>query len=369
MGTKTMRRLGGLGAAALLVAAGCGGDDADQADEGIGGVELGGPGAEGAEASSSGFEATPGYLSEVVDASTGESYRYEMTMEMDLGGDPIDFGGPIATGEFDGTRNHMQMDMGAMFAGIMSSVGGGGELPNGLPTGDLTIEYVTDTDAMYMRAPFFAAMFGELPAGTDTSSLGEAGGLVEAFGQLGDGWGKVDLTALGDVLPSEAAASLGGGQAYDPAVFLEMLRSADGAEELGTDEIDGDPVSGLSAEVSMADMVEAQGMSPDDLGSSADVAAMTFPLEVWVDADDHIRRIHFSFDEETLAEAGGAASEEAVATLGGVGMTMTMDFADYGDSSIEVEVPADDEVVDITDDFVAGYESIDDLSTGVGMPS
>jgi hypothetical protein len=35
---------------------------------------------------------------------------------------------------------------------------------------------------------------------------------------------------------------------------------------------------------------------------------------------------------------------------------MTMDFTDYGDGSIEIDVPED--AVDITDDFVAAYEDL-----------
>jgi len=358
MGT-TIRRLAALGgAAALLLGTACGDDDADQADDETSGVELDGPGSEGA-ADPAGFEATPGYLSKVVEESTGQSYRYEMTMSMDIGGEPLDFGGPIATGEFDGTRNHMQMDMGVMFDAVMDSMGGSEDLPAGMDFGDMTVEYVTDTDAMYIRAPFFGAMLGEVPPGA-AGELGEAGGLVDAFGSLGDGWGRVDLSAMGDVLPGEAAGSLGGGQAYDPAVFLEMVRQSESAEELGSDEIDGEPVNGIAAEVSMAEMLEAQGMGPEDLGSGAEgMAGMTFPIEVWVGEDDLIRRLSYSFDEETLSDLGGADA------TGMGGVSATMDFLDYGDS-FEVEVPTDDEVVDITDAFVAGYESLDELNTPTG---
>jgi hypothetical protein len=165
------------------------------------------------------------------------------------------------------------------------------------------------------------------------------------------------------VAPGEAAGSLGGGQAYDPQVFLEMIRSSESAEELGTDEIDGVAVNGIAAEVSMADMLEAQGVSPEDLaGGGEEIAGMTFPMEVWVDADDLIRRIHYTFDDESLTDLGGAGGTPA---MGGV--SMTMDFLDYG-GDITVEVPSGDEVVDITDDFVAGYESMDDLGPTGGVP-
>ena len=362
MGMTTMRRLVALGGAAtLLLATACGGDDADQADDDVSGVEMEGSESE-ASGSAGGFEASPGYLSKVVEESTGQSYRYEMTMSMELGGEPLDFGGPIATGEFDGTRNHMQMDMGLMFEAIMGSMGGGEDLPGGMSMDDMNIEYVVDADAMYIRAPFFGAMLGGVPAGA-AGEMGEAGALLEAFGSLGDGWGKVDIAAMGDVAPGEAAGSLGGGQAYDPQVFLDMIRESESAEELGTDEIDGVPVSGIAASVDMGDMLEAQGMSPEEVGGAVeDMAGLTFPMEVWIDADDLIRRIDYAFDEETLAELGGGAD---AAGMGGI--SMTMDFLDYG-GDITVEVPSGDEVVDITEDFVAGYESMDELGPTSGVP-
>ena len=358
--TRTRRLVAVGGAMALLLAAGCG-NDADQAEDDISGVELD-AGNQGAEGASEGFQATPGYLSKVVDDSTGQAFRYEVSMEMSLGGESLDFGGPIATGEFDGTRQYMHMDMGAMFEGMTSSLGGGEDLPFDTSGDGMTVEYVIDSDAMYMRAPFFATMFGSLPAGQD---LAGADGLVDAFTQLGDKWGRVDLSALGDVLPGEAAGSLGGGQTFDPTVFLDMIRASESVEELGTDSIDGVDVTGLAAEVSMADMLQAQGMSADDLGAGADALPdASFPIEVWVDGDDLIRRIDFTFDSEALADMAGQAGQDAGASdvLGGVGFGMTMDLSDYGDGSIEIEVPAGDEVVDITDSFMEGFQSLGELS-------
>lgn len=357
---RKIRRLMALsGALALLVGAGCA-EEADQADDGPDEVET--DTQEGVE-ESGGFEASTGFLSKLVDDTDNQSYRYSMTMEMSMGGQSIDFGGPIATGEYQDGRQYMRMDMGAMFEGIMGSMGGsGGEaLPPGMTGDDMVIEYLVDAETMYMRAPFFATMFGSMPPGTD---LGEAGGLVEAFGALGDGWGKIDIAALGDVAPGEAAGALGGGQSFDPSIFLDMIRDAEGVEELGTDEIDGEQVTGLAAEVSMVDMLEVQGLSPEDLGPGTEgMSDLTFPLEVWVDGDEQLRRINFTFDEEAFGDIAESQGEDPgeIAEMGGVGMTMSMDFSDWGDDSISVEAPTSD-VVDITDDFVQGYEAMEDLS-------
>lgn len=353
----TLRRLAALGGAAVLLAGvGCGSDSDD--DAGGGDVKTGEPGT---------FEASPGYLRKVVDESEQQAHRFEVDAQIAMLGETIDIDG-MMTGEFDGTREHMVMDMGAMMEQMMGALGeDGGDLPSEFLGDDMTVETVVDSDAMYMRAPFFATLGSAMPSGED---LGEAGDLFDAFTQLDDKWGKVDLAELGDVLPGEAAGALGGGQTYDPSVFLDMIKASDDVKELGSDEIDGVTVTGLSANVSMADMLESQNMSADDLGTDiGELGDVGFPMEVWIDGDGLIRRIKFSFDDETMTDiaesSGEDIPEEDLAELGGFGFGMTMDFTDYGDDSITVEVPSGDEVVDITDEFVEGYESLGDMSVDV----
>lgn len=355
---RTTRRLAALGtAAALLVSIGCG-SDAEKADDGADETAAENAGSGGPE----GFEASPGYLTKLVDETSEQAYRYEVGMDVGFGGESIDFGGPIATGEFDGTRQYMHMDMGVMFQGMAGQFGADEELPAEFTGNGMTVEYVIDTDAMYIRAPFFATTFGSVPAGTD---LGEAGGLLESFGSLGESWGRVDLTALGDTLPGEAASALGGGRTFDPQMFLDMISDAEDVEELGTDEIDGETVTGLAAEVNMADLLGAQNVDLGDLGPEAEgMSDLSFPLEVWIDGDDQLRRITFSFDSEAFSDVAEESGED-LAELDGLGdmsFGTTIDFSDYGDDSISVDVPTGDEVVDITDSFVTGFESLEDLS-------
>ena len=353
----TLRRLAALGGAAvLLVGVGCGSDDdGDNADGGSTDVKTDVPG---------GFEASPGYLRKVVDETEGQTYRFAVDAQFSMLGDSFEID-DMMTGEFDGTREHMVMDMGAMMEEMAGAFSDGEDLPGGLTGDSMTMETIVDSDAMYLRAPFFATL-GDAMAGSE-DDLGSAGDLFGTFTQLDDKWGKVDLSKLGDVLPGEAASALGGGQTYDPSVFLEMIKSSDSVKELGTDEIDGVTVSGLSADVSMAEILESQNMSADDLGSDLDdLGDAGFPMEVWIDGDGLIRRIKFSFDESTLTDIAEASGEEVPAddleSLGSFGFGMTMDFSDYGDDSISVDVPGDDEVVDITDEFVEGYESLGEMS-------
>jgi hypothetical protein len=224
------------------------------------------------------------------------------------------------------------------------------------------MEQVTDGEAIYLRAPFFAALTGSIPESELDDDAG--GALFDIYDRLGDDWGRIDIDALGDVLPSEAQQALGGGQNGDPRVFLDMLRDTEQVEDLGTDEIDGDEVHGLAADVDLGDLLKASGTDPDDIGGgttdeTGDLTAFSFPLEVWIDGDDHVRRIDFTFGADSfadLAEGSGADIGEMPGELGDFSMGMTMDFTDYGDDSISIEPP--DDAVDITDDFVAAYEDL-----------
>jgi hypothetical protein len=223
-----------------------------------------------------------------------------------------------------------------------------------------------------MRAPFLGAMADEMGSSGELGVEVDAGGeeLVAAFGELGDGWGRIDLDELGDVLPGDVQQSLGG-QSTSPDVFLDMLRSTGEVEDLGTDEIDGVEVHGLAAEIDFEDMLEAQGMDPGQLeepGGDESVAGMMdafrLPLEVWIDGDDQIRRITFRFGGDSFAEMADEVAEQTgeqvpvdeMSEMFDFEMGMTMDFADYGDDSIEVEAP--DGAVDITDAFVAASDDI-----------
>jgi hypothetical protein len=292
------------------------------------------------------FAASPDYVASVVDASRSTSYRYSMSFSFDMGGQSVD--ADLATGEVDGERSHMEMDFGALFREMGSGLGD--EVPTSeLADADLTMEQVTDGEAIYLRAPFFAALTDIVPESELDDDAG--GALFDIYGQLGDGWGRIDIDALGDVLPAEAEQALGGGQNANPQVFLDMLRDTEKVEDLGTDEIDGDEVHGL-------------GTDPDDVGGGTtdavgDLTAFSFPLEVWIDGDDHVRRIDFTFGADSfadLAEDSGADVGEMPDELGDFSVGMTMDFADYGADDISIEAPGD--AVDITDDFVAAYEEI-----------
>jgi len=332
-----MRRLAAtaLASALLLGFVACGGDDDDGSD-GISTTKDGKP---------EGFAASPGFLKKVVDETDGESFRYSATVDMGgLLGSGSGSGSsdtPLLTGETDGELQSMHMDLSAAFGALGEA---GGEDLGSL--GDaFKMDTVIDGDTMYIHAPFFASM----------GALGGDG--ADDLKVLADGWGKVDLKALGDV----GASGFDTSQSMDPKVFLDLLRESGKVKELGTDTIDGVKVTGLSAEVNFGELAKSQNLDSNQLGDVGDLSDMTFPLEVWVDGEGLLRRLSFSFDMESMAKAIDEAGEdsESLGNLGGMEYGMTMDFTDYGDD-IEIDVP--DDATDVTEAFKKMSEMSADMS-------
>lgn len=313
------------------------------------------------------FAATSEYLTGIAEATDGQTYRvaFDMTMRFSGEGESVEMGGPLMTGEVDGDMSAMTMDLGAMFDDLANQLPAGEAPPDELLGSDLTMEMVTDASTLYLRAPYFASLADM--AGGAANDLGPLGDLAE----LDDQWGRIDMSR---VSPSQVA-SAAGSQSADPQAYLDIVAQGDDVQDLGTDAIDGAEVRGLGATITYGDMVSAQGLDPDDIrgqlplpdGDEAfdDVAdamlAMEVPVEVWVDGDDHVRRISLAFDMGDLL-AGIESVGPAPADLS-MGFDMSMSFSDYGDESIEIEVPQAS--VDLTDTFV----ELSERGGGFGGPS
>lgn len=300
-------------AAGLLFVAGCGqgGDGAD--------VEAGQP---------AGFAATKDYLVGLVDDTADEAFRFEMAM--DIEGLPSGMEMPSMTGEQDGELMSMTMDMSAMAEGE--------DLPPGLDEDDLVMEMAGDATTMYMRAPFLGALADESEVARQPEWMRQ---FVEGLAQ---GWVSIDLSALGDLGRGQAAGAVGG-SGMDPQMMLDLVRAADSVTELGEDVVRGVPVTGLGAEMTLADMIGAQGGDPAAVPRQ--MADIVVAMEVWVDSDGLIRRVDLGYELDGELLGAGAPSS--------IGFGFTLDFFDYGDDSIEVELPAD--AVDVTDAFRQLLES------------
>jgi hypothetical protein len=342
----------GLGTTAALVLGACA-QEASTPDTVTGG-ELGD------------FAATTDYLSGVARAAEEQSFRMAIDMTMRgsaPGEDEFEASGQMITGEVDGETSSMVLDMGPMMD----------DLPPGESVdGDLTMTMVTDGEAMYVQAPLFGTLAEmALSEGATRSDLGPLAALAE----LDEGeWGRVDLEGL----TMAEVAQTTGAQGVSADVFLDMAADGEDVEDLGTEDIRGVETRGLGATSTFEDMILAQGVTLDEFrdqfptGVPGEISEeeldtvidamldLEIPLEVWVDDDDNVRRVTFALDMTELMS--GLAELDPSAAGVEMSMDMSMDLFDYGDESIQIEVPT--ESTDVTDEFLELMEG-----TGFGGAS
>lgn len=253
---------------------------------------------------------------------------------------------PLMTGEIDGDDYHMLMDLGPMMTEMADMMGE--TMPSEIADTDLTMEMAGDPEELYLRAPMFASLGGP----TEPGAAGE-------FVGLGDGWGHVDVAALGDLVPGDVAAAMGG-QGIDPQAVVDMMQSAGDVEDLGEGDVRGTAVHGLSAEVAMADLMEASGQDPEAVAAAAgpgegeaigELYDMTTAIEVWIDDDGYLRRMAFGYGMDEIAEAMAEdPGDLGQLGLGDMRFSYVMDMFDYG-TAVDFEPPAD--AIDITDAYAA----------------
>jgi hypothetical protein len=273
------------------------------------------------------YEATPAYLTASADRSQAQPYRMEMRQSL-AGGDEV----VVETGEWDGERFHLRQDLAAQFGPL---------LPADVDT-DLTIETAGDDSTLYVRMPVLAAL-EDLTSGFAITPFGD---LID---RLGTGWGRVDLAELADVMPGlgDAASPLG---THMPQLFVDAVANARDVEELGRDEIRGVAVDGLAAEVPFARLLGAQGTASGDVLND-----ITVPIEAWVDDSGLVRRVKFGIHRDDLAGALGQENDPVTMPSFPVDVDYTLDLFDYGDESIDVELPPD--AIDVTDAYRQMFES------------
>jgi hypothetical protein len=295
------------------------------------------------------FEATTDFLRQAAERSTSDGYRTEMRMSVT--GEVDDDAPAFMSGVVDGDRQHITIDLSTVMA--QSAELAGQPLPPEMGQVDWTMEMAADPEVIYLRAP----MYAQLAELADGAALGPAAGLAE----IGDGWGYIDVAALGDKVPSDVAAALGSGGA-DPAAIVDAIAAAESVEDAGTSEVRGTPVHGMSAEVSMGEIMEASGQDPDamaeaiGMGAGAEAVAdaiyeLTAPVTVWIDDDGLLRRMEYGFDmAEALDAAGAGSGGLGAAGVAGMQFNAVVDMFDHG-AELEFEPP--DDAVDVTDTFAA----------------
>jgi hypothetical protein len=300
------------------------------------------------------FAATGRFLAEASQRSSAEPHRLELSMTMVgvAAGPDLDVEFPLATGEVDGAASAFHMDLRPMTEELAAADGAAAGIPDDV---DMTMDIVSDGGpVMYMRTPLFATIAAEAPPEVD---LGPITDLME----IDDRWGRLDTSAIDGASMAEVQQAVGTPGGADPRVLLDLVAGADDVQELGQDEVDGDGVNGLAAEVTITELLEAQGQDPesyfdqmtgsfggrtsDDVTAAAqEIYETPIPLEVWVDGAGYVRRIAYEMDLAAIARAQGGGPQQLEELTAGYIVELT----DYGDESIEVELPAEEETIDIT---------------------
>jgi hypothetical protein len=184
----------------------------------------------------------------------------------------------------------------------------------GLDPDDFVMEFRYVGSWMYMRSPLFEE------------------GLPE-----GKTWLGLDLRRA---LASQGISAGALTQQQNPGDYLEYLRGTSGeVEKLGTEEVRGVETTHYRA---TADLRRAPGVKPEDAERLVELTGSAeMPMEVWIDADDMVRRLRM---EMTMKQPGSEAETTT---------DQTIDFFNFGPKP-RVEPPPRDEVKDGTDLAIEG---------------
>lgn len=180
-----------------------------------------------------------------------------------------------------------------------------GDTPIPLGGGDMTVLIDGTTGVVYLDA---SALGGFLPEGAGWVSI-DLGALAEQSGQPLD-----DLDEF----------------ALDPSDIARSLLDSEDATEVGIDTIDGVEVRHYEVSVDIAAALAAVPQAELDPAIGELELPDTITYDVWITADNQLRRVSFG-------------TEIAGQTIG-----MQLDMT-TSDEPLGVELPADDDVVDLTD--------------------
>jgi len=209
-------------------------------------------------------------------------------------------------------------------------------------------------------------------AGLDPTAAAE-------LGPFADGPVAIDLAAVGALGDADAQALVQqfgqGTQVTDPAALLDALRSIDVVTEVGTDSVEGTPVTVYEARVSMAQYYDALGMditdqlsSMEDFGIAADSAEaemiesmlpaleeLTVDMMIMLDADGLVRRIETGMDMGEMMTSMFSGDPDMAAMFGDIEVVVDtwQNFSDYGTAVTITPPPA----VDMTSELAGLIES------------
>jgi hypothetical protein len=142
------------------------------------------------------------------------------------------------------------------------------------------------------------------------------------------GWVSIDLGALAEQ-SGQALDDLQDEFALDPSDIARSLLDTEDATEVGIDTIDGVEVRHYEVSVDVAEALAALPQAELDSGTGDIELPDTISYDVWVTADNQLRRVSFG------TEIAGQP----------IGMQLDMTTTD---EPLGIELPADGEVFDLT---------------------
>jgi hypothetical protein len=275
------------------------------------------------------------FVQRSIESANSGSYRFSMGIAMTIGDGAqrisIAPSAPLVVGEASGSGQRSLTDLSVIFESMWAEIPDAdiGQLRD-LFGGDLTIETIVSGTTMYIRAPLIGTIGG----------LGGPG-LPAGLAELGDGWGSIDLTKVPGMGPAEIAALAGTQSGSGPDQVLAMLESLDAdVADLGTTRLGDAEVNHYRTIVDLDAVVASGAIDTGTLGApGAELDAILDggpTVDIYIDADGHVRRLTMSFAADGLPGGGSLA------------MSTTIDFSDHG-AAITIDTPAD--AVDLTDAF------------------
>jgi len=322
----------------LLFAAACSGGDDDAATAGAGTTGETSVGAAAPDGSTSGSAANVpavldaaspgGALIRAAQATEAQSYRFEMDFALtgltDMPGVSLNFG---ASGEADAENERVRfaMDLSSLLASF-AYMGLTADEQAEMDTlvGDGTLEMIMSADTIYMRWPLITSMLGATTP-----------------------WISMDQALLGEEM-MPATGSFG----YDPSMTLAFLESLEDTEELGTEDVRGAATTHYRGVVTWESILEQlppeeRAAMESEMQASAPPAFPTMPVDVWVDADNLVRRYSMTMDmAQMAAEMGEPTTDTGV-------FTFSYDLFDFGEPVV-IDLPAASEVTPLTEEMMFG---------------
>jgi hypothetical protein len=163
----------------------------------------------------------------------------------------------------------------------------------------------------------------------------------------GKTWLKIDLKTAGQVVGVPGLSSVLQSQPSDPTQTLGYLRGASSQiTRVGHEAVRGVATTHYRATVDLNKAAASLGPDPraalrqliDRLGLKP-----TFPVDVWIDAQDRVRRMHLVQEFSPAAPAGSAPATSLPSSV-----ELTMELFDFG-TAVSVQPPPPDQVTDISD--------------------